>query len=180
MTDTVSIIIWSFLGSLICAAAGFAAFKSAPENIAKLEKLTRNRYIGLVFGWFALFVCVPHAGAVAPGFLLPFLYPLAVITPILGFFFVDYPASRAVSGTLILCAYYLIHLAFDHKVTATALFAVCGWSIGAFAVWCSGMPWVWRDIFRRCSKNKRFRLATAIIFWLSAAVFASFAGAALI
>lgn len=180
MTQTLSILLWSITGFIICLAAGIAAFKSAPENIKQLEKLTRNKYIGLFLGWFALIVCVPHAAAVAPAFLLKFLYPLALAVPVLGFFCVDYACSRAVSGTLILCAYNLVHLSFDINAPGSPLFAVSGWLLGAFAIWCSGLPWTWRDIFRKCANNSFFRKCTAAVLWLFSAVFAVFAGVTLL
>lgn len=164
------------MGALLCTAAGIAVLKTSPENIKKSEQLARNRYIGLIFGWFALLACVPHAAAVAPAFMFKFLYPLALAVPVLGFFFVDYAASRAVSGTLILCAYNLIHLAFDINAPGMSLFAICGWLLGAFAIWCSGLPWTWRDIFRKSAKNPLFRRCTAGALFIFAAIFVIFCG----
>ena len=178
MSQTFSIILWSITGAAICCASGFAAITAAPENIKKLEQLTRNRYIGLILGWFALIMCVPHAEAVSPAFLLKLLYPLALAVPVIGFFCVDYPASRAVSGTLILCAYNLVHLAFDINVSGMSFFAVCGWISGAYGGWCSGLPWTWRDIFRKCAANAIFRKCTAFVFFFLSAVFIIFCGAA--
>ena len=174
------IILWSIAGAAIYAIAGFLVLSANAERLPKLEKLTRNPLTGLLLGWFALLFCVPHAAAVSPGFLLKFLYPLAVIVPIIGYFKVDYPASRAVSGTLILCAYNLIHLAFDDALAATALYAVTGWISGAFAVWCSGLPWTWRDIFRASSADKRKRIGFAVIFFAFSLIYLSRIGAALL
>lgn len=180
MTQILSIIIWSIAGFILWLAAGLLAFKASPENIKQLEKLTRNRYIGLFLGWFALLACVPHAAAVSPAFLLKLLYPLALAVPVLGFFCIDYAASRAVSGTLILCAYNLVHLSFDINAPCSWLFAICGWLTGAFAIWCSGLPWTWRDIFRKCAENRLFRCCAAAIFALFSAIFIAFAGASLL
>lgn len=180
MTQMLSIILWSAAGLVICLASGLIALKASPENIKQLEKLTRNKYIGLFLGWFALIACVPHAAAVSPAFLLKFLYPLALAVPVLGFFYIDYAASRAVSGTLILCSYNLVHLSFDINAPCAWLFAVCGWLTGAFAIWCSGLPWTWRDIFRKCAENKVFRNSFAGLFLFFAAVFAALIGAALL
>jgi hypothetical protein len=168
------------MGSAIYAAAGVFALKADSRTLPGLEKLTRNPVIGLLFGWFVLFCCVPHAAAVSPGFLLKFLYPLAFIVPIIGYFKVDYPASRAVSGTLILCAYNLIHLAFDDALAATPLYAAAGWLSGAFAIWCSGLPWTWRDIARACAKSRRKRTGFAVVFFIFSLIYLSRPGAALL
>lgn len=176
MIQTFSIILWSLTGAAICLAAGTTAVKTTPENIKKVERLTRNRWIGLFLGWFALLVCVPHAAAVSPAFLIKFLYPIALAVPVIGFFCIDYPASRAVSGTLILCAYNLVHLAFDIKSPGMSFFAVCGWLAGAWGIWCSGLPWTWRDIFRKCAENPLFRCCTAGACFFFAAVFLIFCG----
>ena len=176
MTPLFSILLWSITGAAICFAAGLTALKAAPENIKKIEQLTRNRYIGLFLGWFALIICVPHAAAVSPAFLLKFLYPLAIAVPVLGFFFIDYPASRAISGTLILSAYNLVHLAFDINAFGMSFFAVCGWIAGFWGIWCSGLPWAWRDMFRKCASNAVFRKIAAGIFFFFALAFITFGG----
>ena len=178
MTEFMQIILWSLMGAAIYAAVGFLVLKSGSDRLEKLEKLTRNPVIGLLFGWSALLFCVPHAAAVSPDFLQKFLYPLAIIVPIIGCFKVDYPASRAVSGTLILCAYNLIHLAFDNNLAATPLYAVAGWLSGAFAIWCSGLPWTWRDIFRICASSRRKRAIFAVIFFILSIIYISRTGVA--
>ena len=180
MSHLLQIILWSLTGAAIYALAGCLVLSADAERLPKLEKLTRNPLAGLLVGWFALLVCVPHAAAVSPGFLLKFLYPLAIIVPVIGYFKVDYPASRAVSGTLILCAYNLIHLAFDDALGSTALYAVAGWISGGFAIWCSGLPWTWRDIFRACAASRRKRIGFAAAFFVLAAVYLSRTGAALL
>lgn len=180
MAQTATIFLWSIIGAAICGAAGLAAVKSSPETIERIEKIPRNRYIGLIVGWFALLMCVPHAQAVAPDFMLKMLYPLAVIVPIAGFFTVDHAASRAVSGTLILCSYNMIHLAFELDIAGTWFFSVCGWLSGAAGIWCSGLPWTWRDIFRKCAANNNFRKISAGILFFFAAVYLVFCGVAAI
>ena len=171
-------LLWSSIGTLLYAVSGVCVLKCRTDRVKFFEKLTRNPLIGLLLGWFALAVCVPHAAAVAPAFMHKMLYPLAVAIPLLGFKYVDYAAARAVSGTVILCAYNLVHLTFDAALPAAPFFAVCGWISGAFGIWCSGLPWAWRDIFRKCSCNDNLRYCTAgalfffsLVFALSAGVF---------
>ena len=173
-------VLWSLTGASLYTAAAVCVLKCNDADKTRFEKLTRNRLTGLLLGWFALLMCVPHAAAVAPAFMLKLLYPLAIAVPVLGYRYVDYPAARAVSGVLILCAYNLVHLSFDAKLSAAPFFAVCGWITGAFAIWCSGLPWTWRDIFRKCCDSRKFRFIWAVLFIFSALVFALFGGAVLL
>ena len=143
---------------------GFAAVLTAALNEARLEKvesLPRNKWIGLVVGWIALAVCVPHAEVVAPAFLHPFLWPIAVIVPILGFFFVDYPAARSLGGGLILMGYYLVHYTFDFRTPGFPVLAVIGWLIGIIGIWISGKPCAMRDYLRLAGRSRSFRFSCA-------------------
>ena len=149
-------------GSLMALAALFLTLTAVPERVAKLEKLTRNRWIGLFGGWIALALCVPHAVVVSPAFLLPFLWPIAVAVPLLGFFYVDYPAARAVGGLLILAGYCLVHYTFDFRTPGFPLLAVAGWIAGIAGIWISGKPCAMRDYFRMAAEKVWFRrLCTA-------------------
>ena len=151
-------------GSLMSLAALWLTLAAAPERVGKLEKLTRNRWIGLFGGWIALALCVPHAVVVSPAFLLPFLWPIAVAVPLLGFFYVDYPAARAVGGLLILAGYSLVHYTFDFRTPGFPLLAVAGWIAGIAGIWISGKPCAMRDYFRMAAEKVWFRRLCAA-FW---------------
>ena len=81
-------------GVLVFAAVAVATLLSKPEKLSFFEPLARNRWIGLLVGWFALVLCVPHAVVVAPAFLIPWLWPIALIVPVLGFFSLDKRAKN--------------------------------------------------------------------------------------
>ena len=139
------------------------SFAAVPEKVEKFERLARNKYVGLFGGWLALALCVPHAVVVSPGFLIPFLWPIALVVPVLGFFFVDYPAARAVGGLLILLGYSLIHYTFDFRTPGFPYFAFLGWLTGIAGIWISGKPCAMRDYFRLCAGKVWFRyLGTAL------------------
>ncbi|MBR7139891.1 MAG: hypothetical protein IKD44_10130 [Lentisphaeria bacterium] len=145
-------------GILLFLFSSFLTFAAIPERIGKFEAFARNRWIGLLFGWVALALCVPHAVVVSPQFLLPFLWPIAVIVPILGFFFVDYPAARALGGVLILLGYSLVHYTFEFRTPGFPLLAFIGWFTGIAGIWISGKPCAMRDYFRMAGSKKWFRL----------------------
>ena len=94
------------LSALVLAAAAVWCFRLNPANLPKYEPWPRNRLAGLLIGWAVLAVCVPHAAVVSPGFLQPLLWPLAVVAPVLCYFYVDYLTARAVGGAMIFWSYY--------------------------------------------------------------------------
>lgn len=162
------------------ALAGLTAC-TVPARLEKIEPLPRNCWIGLAGGWIALALCVPHAAVVSPDFLLPFLWPLAVVTPVLGFFFVDYPAARAVGGLLILQGYTLVHYPFDLVLPGFPVLAVTGWLAGIAGIWVSAQPWAMRDYLRLAARSKIFRLTGSLLWGAAAllglgALIASFGG----
>ncbi len=146
-------------GVLFAAAAG--ALLLRPDRLPRVEPLPRNRWIGLFLGWAALILCIPHARAVSFDFLLPFLWPLALATPVLSFFYLDYIAARAVGGLMILYAYYAVHFGFEQHLAPTPLFAWSAWLVGAAGIWISGKPCALRDWLRACARSFRWRLASA-------------------
>lgn len=79
------------LSALVLAAAAVWCFRLNPANLSKYEPWPRNRLAGLLIGWAVLAVCVPHAAVVSPGFLQPLLWPLAVVAPVLCYFYVGLP-----------------------------------------------------------------------------------------
>ena len=151
-------------GVLVFAAVAVATLLSKPEKLSFSEPLARNRWIGLFVGWFALVLCVPHAVVVAPAFLIPWLWPIALIVPVLGFFSLDYPAARALGGAFIFLGYYLVHYSFDFWTPGGAVIAVAGWLTGIAGIWISGKPCAMRDYFRITARRKSIRFICAA-FW---------------
>lgn len=144
-------------GVLLYGAFALLTVLLNEERLAKIEPLPRNKWIGLIGGWIALAVCVPHAAVVSPAFLLPFLWPIAIAVPVLGFFFVDYPAARALGGILILMGYYLVHYTFEFKTPGFPVLAVAGWIIGVAGIWISGKPCSMRDYLRLAGRKRGFK-----------------------
>jgi len=153
---------------LFFAAAAVLTLLAVPERLPKVEPLPRNRWIGLFGGWIALAICVPHAVVVSPDFLLPLLWPLAVTVPLLGFFFVDYPAARAVGGLLILQGYALVHYPFDFSTPGFPVLAVTGWLAGIAGIWISAQPCVMRDYLRLAARSAGFRFSAASLWGVAA------------
>lgn len=151
-------------GTLVFAAAAVLTLFSTETRLGFFEPLARNRWAGLFVGWIALALCVPHAVVVAPAFLIPWLWPVALIVPILGFFSLDYPGARALGGALILLGYYLVHFSFDFRTPGFPVIALAGWLAGIVGIWISGKPCAMRDYFRMVARRKGIRGLCAA-FW---------------
>ena len=156
-------------GIILFMLLAVLTFLTSQERLPRLEKLPRNKWIGLFGGWIALALCVPHAAVVAPAFLIPWLWPIVLVVPILGFFSVDYPCARALGGLLILLGYYLVHFTFEFRTPGAPLMAVAGWLAGIAGIWISGKPCAMRDYLRLCADRKQFRLGSGI-FWAAEAL----------
>ena len=150
------------------------AFALASEKrITKVEKLTRNRVLGLLIALPALISCIPHAQIVAPGILQNplILWFLALAIPVLSYFYIDFYTARAIGGAMIILAYDVIHVAYEETLCGAAVLTVAAWLFGFAGIWMSGKPCALRDWFRLASMNKKFRFAAAVISLVCAGVF---------
>ena len=150
------------------------AFALASEkHITKLEKLTRNRVLGLLIALPALISCIPHAQIVAPGILQNplVLWFLALAIPVLSYFYIDFYTARAIGGAMIILAYDVIHVAYEEALCGAAVLTVAAWLFGFAGIWMSGKPCALRDWFRLASKDKMFRFAATVISLVCAGVF---------
>ncbi len=157
-------------GGVLQIAVAVWCLKLTEEKLPVNEKLPRNRLGGAILGLAALLVCVPHAQVVSPAFLLPFLYLLAVLIPVLSYFFLDHCLARAVGGVMILWAYYWINTAFALNSPLLWISAPAAWLWGALGIWISGKPWALRDWIRKGSTDRKWRIASAVILLVFALI----------
>ena len=143
------------LGAALCGYLAYLLWSVTPENLRRREAWTRNRVWGLVLGYVVLVSCVPYARVVAPDFLLPLLWPLALVMPPVCAYYVDYPNARAVSGALILLAYLAVHYGFELELPGAPALTVLAWLVGGAGIVVSAQPWRLRDEFRAGVKRRR-------------------------
>jgi len=153
-------------GGVGCCGLAALLWSTTPENLRGREAWTRNRIWGLALGYVVLVSCVPYARVVAPDFLLPFLWPLALIMPPLCAFYVDYPNARAVGGALILLAYLAVHYSFDLELPGAPFLTVLSWVVGIFGILVSAQPWRLRDEFRAGQVRRRIEAGVLVLFAL--------------
>lgn len=156
----------SVLGAALCGILAYLLWSVTPENLRRREAWTRNRVWGLVLGYVVLAACVPYARVVAPDFLLPFLWPLALVMPPVCAYFVDYPNARAVGGALILSAYLTVHYGFDLELPAAPVLTVPAWAVGTYGIFLSAQPWRLRDEFRSGKVRRRVEAGVLALYAL--------------
>lgn len=171
MSETFFYRLWMLPGAFYLLLLGIFFLILTEKNLSRFESVPRNRLFGLLTGWFALAWCVPHAQAVAPGFLLPLLWPLVVLVPIASFFCLDYMTARAVGGLLVIFSYEALHRSFALDLPLAGVIAVLSWLLGGCGVWISGIPYHFRDAIRLAAGKKKWRYCFGIPLIVSALVF---------
>ena len=160
--------IWIFeIEMLILAgmleALAVLVLKTDENNIAKMEKLCRNKVLGLILSLPCALLCVPLAIPVSPGFLIPWLYPLAIVMPVLSYFYLDYYASRGLAFLLILASYDIIHAAFEIHLPGAAAVTVIMMLLSIAGIWIAAKPCTLRDIFRKCAASEKWKYSAVAI-----------------
>ena len=147
--------------ALVLAALAVCALKAAPATVNKLEKLCRNRIAGLLLCLPCALLCVPLAVPVTPEAVVPWLYPLAVVLPVLSFWHLDHYAARGVAFLLILAGYDIVHYAFDFRVAGAGAVTVILLLCGIAGIWLAAKPCTLRDIFRKCAVSSAWKYSVA-------------------
>ena len=160
----------NFAGAAGCGVLAYLLWATTPENLPRREAWTRSRLCGLVLGYAVLIPCVPLARVVTPDILLPLLWPLAIVMPLVCAYYVDYPNARAIGGALILLSYLTVHWGFDLELPGAPALTVLAWIVGIGGIWLSAQPWKLRDWFRSGAKFRRIAAAILTLFALALAV----------
>lgn len=165
---------WSFYLTFFAGAAGcgylaYLLLSVTPDNLRRREAWTRNRPLGMILAYLAFIVCVPYAEVVSPDFLIPFLWPLALVMPVVCALYVDYTTARAVGGLAILLAYLAVHAGFELSLPWAPALSVVSWLIGIAGIWLSAQPWKLRDLFRSGPRVRRGWAALLVLYALALA-----------
>ena len=172
-----------FCGFAVCGCLSWLFLSVSDANIGTMEKLCRNRAAGLILALPSTLLCGPLAIPVTPGFLLFWLWPLAVILPVLCYFYLDSYASRGLAFFLILLAYDLIHGVFDNRTFGAPAITVIALLAGIAGIWISAKPCTLRDIFRKAAGSKYWKysaaaaaaiIAAAVLYTLIMTIYGAF------
>lgn len=155
-----------FAGAAGCIYLAYLLLTVKAGNLPEREAWCRKKIPGVLLGYVVLITCVPYAKVVSPDFLIPLLWPLALILPPLCAKFADNITSRAVGGALILLAYLTVHAGFERKLPLAEVLSVLSWLIGIGGIWISAQPWKLRDLFRSGKTLRSWCAAFLIIYAL--------------
>lgn len=148
------------------AAAAVWCLRLRPAGLPKYEKLPRNRFWGGLLGTAALLWYVPYARVVVFDFMVPLLWPLALVCAVLGYCYLDYLFSRALGGVFVLLAYFFVHGAFAWNLPGAAALSVGMWLLGCLGIAFSGKPCWMRDLIRKMCASPPVRRGFAAYFAL--------------
>jgi hypothetical protein len=153
-------------GAVCIFALAVLFFIQNVERLKKFESLPRNKVWGMLLAFPALFWCIPHAQVVAPNFLLPFLVPIAIIVPILSYFYLDYLFARSLAGLIILFSYEIVHLTFQFHTPFSGFYAILGWLFAIAGIFLAGYPYLLRDALRKSATNPKvkYSISTLLLF----------------
>ena len=152
------------IGTALAGAMIYCFFRVNESNISVFEKLCRNKIAGLAIGLPSALLCVPLALPVSPVFLVPWLYPAAIVLPILCYYQIDSYAARSYAFFLILLAYDIVHGAFDNHLPGAPVLTILALLMGIAGIWLSAKPCLMRDIFRKCAASKKWKYTLMSLF----------------
>ena len=152
----------SLAAAVVFALLAYLLYCTTGTNLAEREKLCRNNPAGLILSLPCALLCVPLAIPVSPDFLVIMLYPLAVILPVLCYFYIDFYAARGLAFFLILWAYDTVHAAFEIHIPGAAAVTITALLWGSAGIWLAAKPAALRDLFRKVSVDKKWKFPAAI------------------
>jgi hypothetical protein len=133
------------------------------DNVRNREKLARSLFIGTGIIGLDLLCCVPLSQPIAPNFIIPYMFPLAVVLTIGSFLFLDYHFSRGIAGLLILFVIFNLSniWAFSNPEGSVfvMVFSFLTMVLGVLALFLSAKPYLLRDCFRRAASSRVFKLS---------------------
>ena len=134
------------------------------KNISKNEKIPRNFIFGAVFAIIDIAWCLPQALSIFSPGSSSWIFPAAIICLVAGCCFLDYLFARALAGFLILLTHYFLLESFAADISYMWLFSIACYAMGTFGIVVGGIPHLLRDLIRKISLNKSWRVSFTIIF----------------
>jgi hypothetical protein len=144
--------------------AGYTFLHMTQQNISRNEKIPRNFIFGAVFAIIDVAWCTPQALLIFSPGSSAWIFPVAIICLVVGCCFLDYLFARALAGFLILLSHYFLLESFAADISCIWLFSIACYVMGTFAIVIGGIPHLLRDLIRKISLNKSWRISFTIIF----------------
>ena len=148
-------------------AEGIFFLKMNEKNVARWEKLPRNRNIGGILGLIALFAFIPNVKPLfSPEQNLFWLIPAALILAVLCYLYLDHLFARAAAGLLILLVHWMLNETYTADLAGSSFFALMSLAGGTYAIYIAAKPYCLRDSFRAMCKHRKWRLTGAVFSFL--------------
>ena len=150
----------------------FFLFVLRESNLAKWEKLPRERVSGGVLGFLALLAFIPEVEPVFPvEKYWKLLIILAVVLSVLCFLYIDHIFARAFAGILILGAHATLAEVYAADLRFSSFFAVMAFLYGTAGIVLAAKPYFLRDLMRKCAASVWWRSGTVFLLgmWLLSA-----------
>ena len=124
------------------------------------QKLPRERYIGTVIGFIALYWSARLAEPLLEGPLEKYrvvLNPVIIAVTIAGFFYLKYVFTRAFYGFLLLVVTHSMQLAMAENVPMRWVYSVICYAIGILCMYFIANPNRFRDVLQLMGESKKYR-----------------------
>jgi hypothetical protein len=159
-----------YIFSAISLITAIYFYFTTKENVKDREKFCRRIKSGTFLTMIALLCCAPISEPVVPNFLIPYLFPLAIVFTFLAYKYIDYHMSRAIAGTSILIAGFFVAnlwtFAYPENSFIGISFALLIYTLGIIGITISAKPYLLRDWFRKVANCKKAKYITIIYFML--------------
>jgi len=144
----------------------YTCLSMVKSNISRNEKIPRNFVFGAVFAIIDIAWCIPQALSIFSPGSSSWIFPAAIICLIVACCFLDYLFARAIAGFLILLSHYFLLESFAADIPYIWLFSITCYVMGTFAIVIGGIPHLLRDLIRKISLKKSWRISFTVIFAL--------------
>lgn len=163
-----------FIGALVLWITTFAFPILSLCSLQLLGKLGRSYLIGIPLAALCVWWVIPHAAILLNYVHGPeecyILLPYAGIFYLLCVIFLDFLASRAIAGIIILYAYTTINASFiytaDRFMFLTPYYIVTTLFFTGFAIWVAAKPYLMRDFLYYIGHNAPKWLVWVVWFLL--------------
>ena len=158
---TFSLIIFSIFFGIM---AVYTLFYINKQNIRKNEKIPRNIILGVIFATIDIAWCIPQALSIFSPNSFNWIFPTAIICLVISCLFLDYLFARAFAGFLILLSHYFLLESFAAGIPCMVIFSTACYIMGTFGIVVGGIPHLLRDLIRKISNEKVWRIVFTAIF----------------
>lgn len=145
------------LTGLISFGIAMGHFKIKEDNLKLLESKLRKRNLGAIPALLALLWCIPHAQPIVWDWMLPWLFPIALIFAFLAYCYLENLLPRAIGGIFILYGCYIAQESYTWHTPGASWLMTLTWIIAIAGMFIAAKPHLVRDYLRKIVHDDRYR-----------------------